>query len=83
MLTSLKLSLTIVVTLIRLYVILQEKHILETVKGHCAGPNVCLLLSEFMRRHGHSILNRLLVKTSFHCVLSSTFVSIFVHFTCQ
>ncbi len=44
-----------------------------------AGPNGCRRLCELRRRHQNSIFNRLLLKTAFHCLLSSTFVTFFIH----
>ncbi len=46
---------------------------METFDGHWAGSNGYHLFSE-LRRHRNSIHNRLLLKTSFHCLLSFTFV---------
>ncbi len=43
---------------------------METFKGHWACPNGCLLLSELRIRHRNSILNRFLLKTSFHALLT-------------
>ncbi len=52
---------------------------METFKGHWAGPDGCRLVSELRRRHQNSILNRFLLKTSFHCLLSITFVAFSIH----
>ncbi len=43
---------------------------METFKGHWACPNGCRLLSELRRRYRNSILNRFLLKTSFHALLT-------------
>ncbi len=59
------------------YVILQMKHMMETFKGYWAGPNRFGLLSELRRRHGNSILNRFLLKSSY-CLLSITFVTFLI-----
>ncbi len=40
-----------------------------------------LLLSELRRIHRNSILNRFLLKTSFHCLLSFTFVTFLIHWS--
>ncbi len=46
------------------------RHMMETFKGHWACPNGYRLLSESMRRHRNSILNRFFLKTSFHAFLT-------------
>ncbi len=52
---------------------------METVKEHWTGPNGFHLLRELRRRHENAILNRFLLKTYFHCLLSFTFVTILIH----
>ncbi len=42
---------------------------METLKWYRPGYNGCCLLSELMRRHRNSSLNRFLLKTYFHCLL--------------
>ncbi len=54
----------------------QKKPIVETFKGPSAGRNGYRPLSELRRRHCNSILNRFLLKTSFHSLLWFTFVTI-------
>ncbi len=49
--------------------------------GNWTGPYGCHLLSELERRHQNSILNMFLLKTSFHCLLSFTFVTFLIHCT--
>ncbi len=39
----------------------------------------CRLLSQLRRRHQHSKLNRILLKTTFHCLLSFAFVTFLIH----
>ncbi len=48
-------------------------------KGHWTVPNGCRLLRELKRRHRNSIFNRFLLKTSFYCLLSCTFVTLLIH----
>ncbi len=62
------------------YVILQKMHMMEKFKGHWACPNGCRLLIELMRRHQNSILNRFLLKTSFHALLTFIYFCYFLFF---
>ncbi len=44
----------------------------HTINSPKAGHNGCCMLSDFRRKHQISILERFLLKTSFHCLLSFT-----------
>ncbi len=56
---------------------------METFKGHWACPNGYHLLGELRRRHRNSILNRFLLKTSLHVLLTFIyFCYVFDTLTC-
>ncbi len=48
---------------------------------HSSSSNTLTLPSSKQRRHRNSILNRFLLKTSFHFLLSFTFVTFLIHWT--